>query len=68
MKIQYFNPKSCKYLTVNVIKIDGDVVLCQHKYGHTYTESLQQLKNFTIADNPNWHGQVKKPLIKLIGF
>ena len=61
----YFNPKTCRYMGSEVLKVEGDVVYCKNKY-HEYTESLTNLKRLSEQPNPNWHGTEHKPLIKML--
>ena len=64
-KVMYFNPKNCRYVGADVLKVEGDGVYCKNKY-HEYTESLTNLKRLSEQPNPNWHGSEPKPLIKML--
>ncbi|MEI2421554.1 hypothetical protein V6O07_14865, partial [Arthrospira platensis SPKY2] len=65
-KIKYFNAKTGKYQTGQVLEVKGDIVYCFNKQANfRYQESLQNLKRLESANNPNWHGQTKKPLVIL---
>ena len=64
-KIMYFNPKTCKYMSSEVLKIEGDIVYCKNKHSE-YTESLKNLKVLSQKPNPDWHGTEPKPLIKML--
>lgn len=69
MKIMYYNPKNNKYQSSKVLYVEGDKVTCFNtNSNHTYTESLQKLTELSKAENPDWHGESKKPLVKLVGF
>lgn len=69
MKILYYNSKTNKYQSSEVLSIEKDIVKCLNvKSKYNYTESLSKLRDLATADNPNWHGEHKKPLVKLIGF
>lgn len=69
MKILYYNPKNNRYITTKVLSIDKDIVHCLNvKANYSYTESLSKLIELSKAENPNWHGESKKPLVKLVGF
>lgn len=69
MKIMYYNPKNNKYQSSIVVSIEGDTVNCINtRANHPYKESLQNLRKLTAAENPDWRGKDKKPLVKLIGF
>lgn len=64
-KVMYFNPKTCRYMGADVLKIEGDVVYCKNKYSE-YTESLTNLKRLSEQPNPDWKGAEHKPLIKML--
>lgn len=61
----YYNPKTCRYVSSEVLRVEGDTVYLKNKF-HEYTESLKNLKELSQQPNPNWHGAEHKPLIKII--
>lgn len=64
--IKYYNPKKGNYQTGHVLEVKGDIVYCLNKQAKSqYQESLQNLKRMESANNPNWHGETKKPLVIL---
>jgi hypothetical protein len=64
--VKYYNPKNNRYQISEVLEVNNDEVICLNKkYNHKYRESLENLKRLSIAPNPNWHGETKKPLIIL---
>jgi hypothetical protein len=63
-RIAYYNAKNNRYQYGEVIKIDGDDIYCLNKPAKfEYKESLNKLIEYSKADNPNWKGETKKPLI-----
>lgn len=65
--IMYYNPKNNKYQRSEVISVNDDIVNCFNKKANFYyTESIKRLIMLSNAENPDWHGENKKPLIKII--
>lgn len=64
--VKYYNPKNNSYQTSEVLKIiDDKVFMFNKKYNHKYEESLSNLIRLTTAENLDWKGSVKKPLVIL---
>jgi hypothetical protein len=62
--IKYYNPKNNRYQISEILKIDGDLLNCYNKKAkYFYNESLKNLIELSKKDNPDWIGEIKKPLV-----
>jgi hypothetical protein len=64
--IKYYNPKNNRYQISEVLFIENDILICYNKSAkYQYKESLSKLREYAKKENPDWIGEIKKPLVIL---
>lgn len=62
--IKYYNPKNNRYQISEILKIEKDVIFCYNKKAnYYYQENLKNLIELSEKENPDWQGEIKKPLV-----